>query len=314
MSTVSALLTLVDAMYPNSATDATVVSYFNMAQNELSKYFGLITEDYTLYTVANNDTFALPSGIEDVSQIDTLDVYNEIAYPDLIVSDNTMKLTPYTIAENLPYASKLSVTHRAVGNTDTLGTIEIDGTVNGVVTTESITPIANNTVFGNTLFDIASITQIVSVNWVTAGTADKIDVGLAYDKYNFTRYSPGYVDDPKQYGNVYYQVYDSSGVKWLVIHPTPITSGYNIRIRYHKFLTALSESSTSVSPDFDSRFHDMLALYAAWMICSTGASADERQADRFLRQYDERLTDLWKYSMEKDKKSMLKRRDNQHWH
>jgi hypothetical protein len=58
----------------------------------------------------------------------------------------------------------------------------------------------------------------------------------------------------------------------------------------------------------------MLAIYAAYMICSSGASPDTVQANRFMQQYDNRLTELWKFSMEKDSVSMKKRRDNKHWH
>jgi hypothetical protein len=314
MSTVAELLTLVDSFYANSATDATTVSYFNMAQNEISPYFGLIAEDTTLYTVADNDNFTLPTGIADISQIDTFDIYNEATDTDAIVTSANMKVGTYTIAAQPTSAKRLSVTHTAVGNTDTLGTITIAGTVDGTATTEVITPVANSTVYGNKFFDADGITSITGAAWVTNGTADKITVGVSLDRYDFTRYYLGYADDASYSGNIFYQIYTSAGVKSLVVYPVPTETGRNIRIRYRKALTTLSASSTSVSPDFDSRFHDMLALYAAYMICSTGASADQSQSDRFMEQYDNRLTELWKYSMEKDKKSVMKRRDNGQWH
>jgi hypothetical protein len=314
MSTVAELLTLTDSFYGNALSDATVVSYFNMSQNEISPYFGLIAEDTTLYTVADNDSLALPTGIADISQIDTFDIYNEATDTDRIVASASMKVGTYTIANQPIGAKRISVTHTAVGNTDTLGTITVAGTVDGTATTEVITPVANSTVYGNKFFDDGGITSITGASWVTNGTADLITVGVSLARYDFTRYAIGYVDDVGYSGNIVYQIYSSAGVKSLVIYPTPIETGCNIRIRYRKALTVLSASSTSVSPDFDSRFHDMLALYAAYMICSTGASADHSQADRFMQQYDARLVELWKYSMEKDKKSMMKRRDNRQWH
>jgi hypothetical protein len=40
--TLAEIIALVKVLYPNAATDATIVSYCNIAQNELSPYFGLI--------------------------------------------------------------------------------------------------------------------------------------------------------------------------------------------------------------------------------------------------------------------------------
>lgn len=314
MSTVSALLALTDALYPNSATDATTVSYFNLAQNEISPYFGLIAEDTTLFTVANNDSLAFPTGIEDISQIVSFDIYNEAVDTDKIVTSASMKVGTYTIADQPETTCRISVTHTAVGNTDTLGTITISGTVDGTATTEVITPVANSTVYGNKYFDVDGLTAVTGSGWVTNGTADLIQVGVSQDRYDFTRYTTGYVDDTKHSGNIIYQIYSATGGKSLVVVPTPTVTGCNIRIRYHKALTALSESSTSASPDFDSKFHDMLAIYAAYMIASSGASPDTVQANHFLSMYNDRMIDLWKFSMEKDKISMKTRRDNKHWH
>lgn len=314
MSTVAQLLTLTDSFYANSATSATKVGFFNMCQNELSPYFGLVAEDTSLYTVADNDSLAFPAGISDLSQIITFDVNNAAADTDAIVTTANMQNGAYTIAAQPTKASRISVTHTAVGNTDTLGTITIAGTVDGTATTEVITPVANSTVYGNKFFDASGLTSITGSSWVTNGTADTITVGVSLDRYDFTRYKVGYIDDVSYSGHVIYQIYTSAGVKSLVIYPTPTITGCNIRIRYRKDLTALSESSTSASPDFDSKFHDMLAIYAAWMICSTSASPDTVQADRFRTQYDDRLADLWKYCMERDSVSLKKRRDNRHWH
>lgn len=143
-----------------------------------------------------------------------------------------------------------------------------------------------------------------------------LDVGnraTPTDRYDYTRYTPAYKeDDPVQY-NSYRQEYSSAGVKTLILYPVPTVSGYPIRIRYHKKLAELSSTSLSTSPEFDERFHDMLATYACYMICSTGASPDVNQANRFMDQYNESLNMLWKLSMEQDIVYPRKRRDNKHW-
>jgi len=314
MSTVAQLLALVDAHYPNGASDATVVSYFNEAQNQISPYFGLVAEDTTLYTVANNDSLALPTGLNDISQIISFDVNLTAADTDAIVTTANMKVGTYTIAAQPTKASRISVTHTAVGNTDTLGTITIAGTVDATATTEVITPVANSTVYGNKYFDKDGLTSVTGGSWVTNGTADTITVGVSLDRYDFNRYSIAYIDDEEPTGNSIYQVYTSAGVKSLVIHPTPTITGLNIRIRYHRGLTALSESSTSVSPDFDSRFHDILALWGAYRVCSDGASADREQSNHFLEEYNNRVTDLWKFMMETTQVSLRHRSDNKQWH
>ena len=314
MSTVAQLLTAVDANYSNAATDATVVGYFNEAQNKISPYFGLIAEDTTLYTVADNDSLAFPTGIDDVSQIITFDINNSAADTDAIVTMASMKVGTYTIAAQPTKACRISVTHAAVGNTDTLGTITIAGTVDGTATTEAITPVANSTVYGNKFFDASGLTSITGASWVTNGTADTITVGISLDRYDYTRYEICDISDTEPSGYSYYQIYTSAGVKSLVIHPTPSITGCNIRIRYRKRLTALSESSTSASPDFNSQFHDLLSLWATYKICSNGASPDMTQANHFLEEYNDRLTDLWKYTNETEQISLKRHRDNKQWH
>lgn len=313
MSTVAQLLTLVDALYANAATDATVVGYFNMCQSELSPYFGLIKEDTSLNTIANDDNYSLPTGITDISQIETLDVFNNPPDTDALVVSVDMKVGAYTLADQPEKPSRISVTHTAVGNTDTLGTIVIVGTVDGEADTETITPVENSTVYGDKYFDADGITSITGADWIADGDEDKITVGVSGDRYAFTRYTRGYADDVKYSGNIYYQVFSSTGAKSLVLYPTPTKTGLNIKIRYHTGLTALSESATTVVPDFDSRFHDLLAYYAVHKIVSSGPSPDREQANYFADEYDRRLTDLWKYTMERDGKSLKRRRDNKHW-
>ena len=312
--TIAEIISLVQDLYPNANTDATVVGYFNLCQNELSPYFGLIAEDTTLTTIANDDEYDLPTGIDDIEQIESLDIYNTAPDVDAIIESTNMIVGAYTIDNQPTKAVRLSVTHTAVSTTDTLGTIVIVGTVNGVADTETITPVANSTVYGAKYFDKDGITSVTGAGWVAGATADLIEVGVSGDRYDFTRYERGYSDVEHARGNTYYQVYTSAGVKSLVIYPTPTVAGRVIRIRYRKKLTALSTTVFTASPDFDSRFHDMLATYAAYKIASKGASADREQANHFAAEYDERLTELWKYSLVSGGKSLKKRTDNRQWH
>jgi hypothetical protein len=212
---VSQLLVLIDELYKdNAASDTTKIRFMNMAQSELSPYFGIIVTDSTLVTVATQDYYTFPTGLSDITQIELLDIGNKV---------------------------------------------------------------------------------------------------VPTNRYDYTRYTPAYKeDDPVQY-NSYRQEYSSIGVKSLILYPVPATSGYPIRIRYHRKLTELSSTSLSAEPEFDERFHDMLATYAAYMICSTGASPDENQSNRFMDQYNESLNMLWKLSMEQDVIYPRKRRDNKHW-
>lgn len=310
--TIQQLIVLVDAMYPSGESDTIKVAYMNMAQAELSEYFGLIAEDTTLNTVADNDTLTLPTGIADVSQIISFDVSNSPPDTDAIVTTATMKVGTYTIAAQPGYPARISVTHTTAGSADTLGTITIAGTVGGEATTEAITPIAGSTVYGSKYF--TAITSVTGSGWVTDGTADSITVGISVDRYDVTEYMQAHINDAPYSGHIYYQIYSSAGVKSIVLYPAPSETGCNIRIRYRKALTDLSSTSLSSSPDFDSRFHDMLALYCCFMIASTGASPDTTQANRFAQQYAERVTELWKHKMMTEQVSLKRRRDNVQWH
>lgn len=153
---------------------------------------------------------------------------------------------------------------------------------------------------------IRDISQIISlaVAWETSPT----------DRYSYTKYVLAKREDnPMQY-NSYYQVVDSSGVRKLVIYPVPATSGFPIRIRYHKKIAPLVSTSLSLEPEFDSEFHSMLALFCCHKLASAGASPNTLQSDKFLAEYDQKLAKLWKRSMEKDVKTTKRKTDNRQWH
>jgi hypothetical protein len=222
-----------------------------------------------------------------------------------------MKVGAYTIASQPSDASRISFTVTTVSTGDTLGTIALVGTSDGATVTETITPVANARVWSTNVF--TAITSITGSSWVTGSTADTIKVGQQTDRYNYTRYMPASTNEDEVYDYTFKQGYNASGTKTLVIYPVPSISGYNIRIRFKKYLTALSSTSLSSSPEFDSRFHQMLAVYAAYMITSTGASPDVTQANRFAEQFEQYKDGLWRDRMIRENQRPQKRRDNDIW-
>jgi hypothetical protein len=68
------------------------------------------------------------------------------------------------------------------------------------------------------------------------------------------------------------------------------------------------------SPEFDSRFHVMLAFYAAYMLASSGSSPDVIQANHFAEIYEKYHVDLWKDKNTKEIQLPRKPRDNKQWH
>lgn len=212
--TVQELIDLTKLMYPNAHTNAELVSFMNVAQNELSPYFGLVVEDNTLVTVADQDSYSFPTGLTDVAQILSLGV--------------GIQATP-------------------------------------------------DTRYGYVKYDII--------------TRDDYPVGSC----------------------VYFQTVDENGAKKLVLQPTPSVDGLPIRIRFRKALTALSTTVFTGSPDFDSRFHSILADYAAYMVCSTGASPDTIQADAFMQKYLTAKQELWRFKLQQEVEAPTFRMDNRHW-
>lgn len=74
---VTALLALVDDLYPNAESASTKVRYMNIAMKDLSQYFGKIVEDATLVTVADQDSYTYPTGLTAIEQIESLAVANQ---------------------------------------------------------------------------------------------------------------------------------------------------------------------------------------------------------------------------------------------
>jgi hypothetical protein len=300
-------------MYPNGESNTNKVLYMNMAQDALAPYFGLEVVDESLTTLADDDEYDLPTGIEDVSMIDYMEIANEAPDTDRIVESTNMIVGSYTIANQPAVPSRISVTQTAVSTADTSGTVTITGTVGGTAgTTESITPVAGTTVYGTKYF--SAITTVVGAGWVIGATNDTITVGVSTGRYDYTRYYPSFKNyKTDKLTNSFTQEYTSAGTKSLILYPAPSFDGGVIRIRYRKKLTELSATSLSSSPDFESTYHDLLALYACYMLCSTGANPDTIQSDRFMQSYDEGLNTIWKKNMEQDARHPKQSRDNKQW-
>jgi hypothetical protein len=309
---VTELLARVDLLYPNGETSANKVIYMNMAQDILStEGFGLVVTNETLETIADDDEHSLPTGCNDVSQIEYLEIEKEADQIDYIVVSANMKVGAYTIAHQPSAEGRISFTHTTVATVDTLGTIALVGTSDGATVTETITPVANSRVWSQNVY--TAITSITGAAWVAGSTADTIKVGQQTDRYNYTRYNLAPTNEDTRYSYTFRQGYNASGTRTMIIYPAPSVSGYNIRIRYKKDLTALDVAATTQSPDFDSRFHAMLAVYAAWCIASNGASADSSAANKLAAQYDSYVDGMWRDRMIKESKRPQKPRDNDIW-
>ena len=153
---------------------------------------------------------------------------------------------------------------------------------------------------------ISDISEIISVAIGNAASPT--------DRYDYTRYalSKG-EDDPRVYYS-YFQIINSAGAKKLAFYPSPTVVALPIRIRYHKKLTPFTSTDLTATPEFDSRFHDMLAYYCCHMICSIGSSPDAVQADMFMQKYEDTLEAMWKFQLEQNRARSTKRRDNKGWH
>lgn len=75
--TVQELLVLIDTLYPNAESSAMKVSFMNLAQEDLTPYFGKVVEDATTLTVVDQDSYAYPTGITDINDIVAVGIGNQ---------------------------------------------------------------------------------------------------------------------------------------------------------------------------------------------------------------------------------------------
>jgi hypothetical protein len=104
---------------------------------------------------------------------------------DRIVEETNMIVGAYTLAAQPPYPVNLNVTVDTDEDTaDTMGTIVVTGIgFDGTAATDTITPIANTTVEGTTVFK--RIYTVTGAGWVkdaVEGTNDTITVGIGETK------------------------------------------------------------------------------------------------------------------------------------
>jgi hypothetical protein len=109
---------------------------------------------------------------------------------DRIVESTNMIVGAYTIAAQPPYPVNLSVTVDAEDTADTLGTIVATGIAfDGTAATDTITPVANTTVEGTTVFK--RLYSVVGAGWVkdaVDGTNDTISIGIGETKVVPSKY------------------------------------------------------------------------------------------------------------------------------
>ena len=72
-----ALIEFVDKLYPNATTEQDKIIFMNVCMNKLSKDFGMIAEDDSLKTVVDQDAYAYPTDIKDISQIVSIAIGNK---------------------------------------------------------------------------------------------------------------------------------------------------------------------------------------------------------------------------------------------
>ena len=133
-------------------------------------------------------------------------------------------------------------------------------------------------------------------------------------RYDYKKYYLSKSEENPMNPYSYYQIIDSTGAKKLAIYPAPTVAALKMIIRYRKKLTDLTETTLTASPEFDSRFHNMLALYCCHKICASGSSPDTIQANMFMQKYDYARNELKKLQMEIEKGQQKKKRDNHQWH
>ena len=103
---------------------------------------------------------------------------------DKIVTTVNMANVAYTIAAQPSVPSRISVSQTAVGTADTSGIITVVGTVNGVTTSEVITPVAGSVVYGLKYF--SAVASVTGSGWAAVSTNDTITIGVSMEGFIYT--------------------------------------------------------------------------------------------------------------------------------
>jgi hypothetical protein len=110
------------------------------------------------------------SGLLGAKAVHALDV-------DKVVTSTNMIVGAYVIAAQPVVPARITVSHTAVGAVDTLGTINIVGTLpDGTVIHEKITPVNGETV--STVNEFATVTSATGAGWVIGEGNDTLTIGV----------------------------------------------------------------------------------------------------------------------------------------
>lgn len=80
--TFNQIISRIYTMYPHGESQATIVSHINSGLDELSLYFGKVIVDESITTTADDDDYAFPAGLSDISEIMFLDIGNQATPSD----------------------------------------------------------------------------------------------------------------------------------------------------------------------------------------------------------------------------------------
>lgn len=214
-----------------------------------------------------------------------------------------MNLQALLNAVNRDYPNSVSNTDKVAYMNDAMsflspyfGTIIEDDSLTTVVAQDSYA-------FPTGLTDVYEIISLAIANQATPSS-----------RYDYTQYHLSKSEEAPMVAYSYYQIIDSTGAKKLAIYPAPTIAALKIIIRYRKKLTDLDENLLTASPEFDSRYHHILALYCCHKICASGSSPDTIQANMFMQKYDFARQEMRKFYMEQEKGQKKKGRDNKQWH
>lgn len=156
--------------------------------------------------------------------------------------------------------------------------------------------------YPSTMKDINSIFMLDVAN-TTTPTLDS----------HWVTYRRQFMGGPK-IGNIYYDAYQTSlGVRQFGLYPVPSADDYPVRIRYRRPLAQLSVTSLTAEPEIDSRYHNILAFYAAGMVAGSGDNPDAQIANYYNMAYRNGLQEMYRHYGLIKEGAKPKRKDNTWW-
>jgi len=118
-----------------------------------------------------------------------------LAYDDdALMASTDMANAAYTLSAQPAKAGVITATVTATSTADTMGTLALVGTYNGVSQSETLTPVAGQRVQSVKTYDANGVTSITGSGWTAAAGADKITFGVGP--------AGGYVQDDAGYWTV----------------------------------------------------------------------------------------------------------------